>query len=99
MIVLKVFQSWQDARHSKSERNFCNKFLISSATMEMIVDIRSQLLAQLRATGFVRTRPPGDIRELNMNSNNWALIKAILTVGFYPNIAYVKKDSAKIETK
>lgn len=99
MILLRAFQSWQDSHVNKSERSFCSKYFISSATMEMVVDIRSQLLAQLRACGFVKTRAPGDIRELNSNSNNWALVKAVLTSGLYPNIAYVGKNPTQLRTK
>lgn len=99
MILLRAFQSWQDAHLNKSERSFCNKYFISSATMEMVVDLRSQLLAQLRACGFVKTRPPSDIRELNSNSNNWAVVKAVLTAGLYPNIAHIVKHPAHLKTK
>lgn len=67
--------------------------------MEMVVNIRSQLLAQLRASGFVKTKPPGDIRDLNENANNWALIKAILATGLYPNVAYINRHSKQIKTK
>ena len=37
--------------------------------------MRSQLLGQLRATGFVRARGGNDIRDLNTNSENWAVVK------------------------
>lgn len=37
--------------------------------------MRSQLLGQLRATGFVRARGGSDIRDLNTNSENWAVVK------------------------
>lgn len=99
MILLRAFQAWQESKLSKTERSFCNKNFISSATMEMVVDIRSQLLAHLRACGFVKTRPPGDIRQLNANANNWAMIKAVMTVGFYPNIAYINKPNLAIRTR
>lgn len=67
--------------------------------MDMVILIRSQLLAQLRATGFVRTKPPGDIRDLNENANNWPLIKSILTLGLFPNIAYINRANMQIRTK
>lgn len=40
----------------------------------------------MRASGFVRTRQPNDIKELNYNSDNWAVVKAALSAGQYPNI-------------
>jgi len=56
---------------------------------------RSQLLGQLRASGFVKTRGTGDIRDLNANSENWAVIKAAMCAAIYPNLLRV--DRAKLE--
>ena len=39
---------------------------------------RSQILGQLKVAGFIRPRGAGDIRDLNSNSNNWAVVKARL---------------------
>lgn len=36
---------------------------------------RSQILGQLKVAGFIRLRGAGDIRDLNSNSNNWAVVK------------------------
>ena len=49
--------------------------------------MRSQLLGQLRAAGFVKPKGPDDIRDLNKNSDNWAVVKAALTAGAYPSLA------------
>lgn len=61
--------------------------------------LRSQLLGQLRASGFVRTRGGSDMHELNMNSDNWAVIKAALTAGLYPNLARVDRSTSKLRTQ
>lgn len=58
---------------------------------------RSVVLGQLRASGFVRARGSGDIRDLNTNSENWAVVKAALCAGTYPNL--LKVDRAKVEIK
>ena len=55
--------------------------------MEMVTGMRTQLLGQLRASGFVRAKGAGDIRDLNKNSENWAVVKAALTAGSYPHLA------------
>ncbi|KAF6017324.1 YTHDC2 [Bugula neritina] len=62
MTYLRVFQAWQKARADGIEKSFCEKNFVSSATMEMILGMRSLLLGQLRASGFVRARGAGDIR-------------------------------------
>ncbi|KAH9518412.1 3'-5' RNA helicase ythdc2 [Bulinus truncatus] len=86
MVFLRSFQAWQKAKSEGWERAFCDKNYISSSTMEMLLGMRMQLLAQLRTCGFLRTRGAGDIRDLNTNSDNWAIVKACLLAGTYPNI-------------
>ncbi|XP_067295893.1 3'-5' RNA helicase YTHDC2 [Pseudorasbora parva] len=93
MALLRAFQAWQKARSDGWERAFCEKNFLSQATMEIIVGMRTQLLGQLRATGFVRARGGGDIRDVNQNSENWAVVKAALVAGMYPNLIHVERDS------
>lgn len=99
MALLRAFQSWQEARANGWERQFCENNFISSAVMEMIVGMRTQLLGQLRASGFVRSRGPGDIRDLNLNSENWAVVKACLTAGLYPNLIRVDRKHGQLRTQ
>ena len=40
--------------------------------------LRSQILGQLKVAGFIRPRGAGDIRDLNVNSSNWAVVKVWL---------------------
>ncbi|KAA0717455.1 putative ATP-dependent RNA helicase YTHDC2 [Triplophysa tibetana] len=93
MALLRAFQAWQKARSDGWERSFCEKNFLSQATMEIIVGMRTQLLGQLRATGFVRARGGGDIRDVNLNSENWAVVKAALVAGMYPNLINVNRDN------
>jgi len=60
---------------------------------------RSLLLGQLRASGFVRARGAGDIRDLNTNSDCWAVVKAALCAGTYPNIMKVDRGSSEFNTE
>lgn len=90
-----VLQDWEKSRLfcDGTERRFCRDHYLSSLTFEMVYAIRSQLLGQLRASGFVKTKGKGDLKELNANSNNWALVKGVLMATLYPNICGV--DRAK----
>lgn len=99
MAVLRAFQGWQNARASGKERTFCEQNFISAAVMEMVVGMRTQLLGQLRASGFVRARGPGDIRDLNSNSENWAVVKAALTAGLYPNLIRLDREHLQLRTQ
>ncbi|PNF38747.1 putative ATP-dependent RNA helicase YTHDC2, partial [Cryptotermes secundus] len=96
MALLRAFQAWQRARSDGWERVFCEKNFISAATMEMVVGMRMQLLGQLRASGFVRVRGSGDIRDLNNNSDNWAVVKAALCAGMYPNLLRVDREHLQL---
>ncbi|XP_050186132.1 3'-5' RNA helicase YTHDC2-like [Myiozetetes cayanensis] len=93
MVLLRAFQAWQKARSDGWERAFCEKNFLSQATMEIIVGMRTQLLGQLRASGFVRARGGADIRDVNINSENWAVVKAALVAGMYPNLVHVDRES------
>uniref|UniRef100_A0A2K6FDA9 RNA helicase n=1 Tax=Propithecus coquereli TaxID=379532 RepID=A0A2K6FDA9_PROCO len=85
--------AWQKARSDGWERAFCEKNFLSQATMEIIIGMRTQLLGQLRASGFVRARGGGDIRDVNTNSENWAVVKAALVAGMYPNLVHVDREN------
>ncbi|XP_036365710.1 3'-5' RNA helicase YTHDC2-like isoform X2 [Octopus sinensis] len=96
MILLRAFQAWQKARTEGWEKTFCEKHFLSSASMEMIIGMRAQLLGQLRASGFVRARGGGDIRDLNINSEKWCVVKAALCAGLYPNVLRIDRVTGQL---
>lgn len=67
--------------------------------METIHGTRQLLLGQLRASGFVRARGNFDMKDLNVNSDNWGLVKASLTAGCYPNIIHVERSKLSLTTR
>ncbi|XP_077399108.1 3'-5' RNA helicase YTHDC2 isoform X2 [Vanacampus margaritifer] len=93
MTMLRIFQAWQKARKDDSERSFCEKNFLSKTTMDMILGMRTQLLGQLRAAGFVRAHGESDIRDVNINSENWAVVKAALVAGMYPNLLHINTEA------
>lgn len=99
MALLRAFQAWQKAKAEGYEHSFSEKSFLSVATMEMTVGMRTQLLGQLRASGFVRARGGGDIRDLNTNSENWAVVKAALCAGTYPNLIRVDRERKQLITQ
>ncbi|XP_073408067.1 3'-5' RNA helicase YTHDC2 isoform X2 [Dendrobates tinctorius] len=96
MSLLRAFQAWQKARSDGWEKAFCEKNFLSQATMEIIIGMRTQLLGQLRASGFVKARGAGDIRDVNTNSENWAVVKAALVAGMYPNLIHVDRENMRL---
>ncbi|KAH8040331.1 hypothetical protein HPB51_010111 [Rhipicephalus microplus] len=89
-------QRWQKAHADNCEHYFCERNFVSGATMSTALAVRGQLLGQLRASGFVRPRGNGDIRDLNANSDNWAVIKAALCAGSYPNLLRVDRERRQL---
>jgi hypothetical protein len=57
------------------------------------------LLGQLRASGFVRAKGAGDIRDLNKNSENWAVVKAALTAGSYPQMVRFDREAKQLRSQ
>ncbi|XP_071321926.1 3'-5' RNA helicase YTHDC2 isoform X2 [Trachinotus anak] len=98
MALLRAFQAWQKAHSEGWERSFCQKNFLSQATMDMILGMRTQLLGQLRAIGFVRARGGSDIRDVNLNSENWAVVKAALVAGMYPNLVHVNQETSLLSS-
>ncbi|XP_019712844.1 YTH domain-containing protein 2-like [Hippocampus comes] len=93
MTMLRIFQAWQKARNDGLERSFCEKNFLYNATMDMILGMRTQLLRQLRATGFVRAHGESDVRGVNINSENWAVVKAALVAGMYANLLHINPET------
>ncbi|XP_069576764.1 3'-5' RNA helicase YTHDC2-like [Brachyistius frenatus] len=98
MALLTAFQGWQKARSDGWGRSFCEKNFLSQATMDMILGMRTQLLGQLRAIGFVQTRAGSDIRDVNLNSENWAVVKAALVAGMYPNLVHLNQKTSLLSS-
>ena len=48
---------------------FVNNF-VPPAAMEIVVDMRTQLLSQLWASSFIKARESGDTRDFNCNSES-----------------------------
>jgi len=67
--------------------------------MEMVWLMRSQLFRQMQIVGFIQSRGRGDIRELNSNSENWAVVKAALCAGVYPNLILVDREHMQLRTQ
>ncbi|KAM3874374.1 LOW QUALITY PROTEIN: 3'-5' RNA helicase YTHDC2-like [Diretmus argenteus] len=98
MALLRAFQAWQKARCDGWERSFCENNFLSQATMNMIIGMRTQLLGKLRAIGFVRACGGSDIRDVNLNSENWAVVKAALVAGMFPNLIHVDGNGSSMSS-
>lgn len=48
--------------------------------------------------GFVRARGGSDIRDVNLNSENWAVVKAALVAGMYPNLVHLNQETSMLSS-
>ena len=46
----------------------------------------------------MRARGGSDIRDVNLNSENWAVVKAALVAGMYPNLVHVNKETSVLSS-
>lgn len=46
----------------------------------------------------MRAHGGSDIRDVNQNSENWAVVKAALVAGMYPNLAHVDQETALLSS-
>ena len=77
----------------------CFENFLSVAELELIFLLRVQIIAELRASGYVRTKGTCDIRSLNVHSECWTAIKAALTTGLYPNVGRYSLASGGVATR
>lgn len=58
----------------------------------------SDLKRTVPSSGFVRARGGSDIRDVNLNSENWAVVKAALVAGMYPNLVNVNQETSLLSS-
>ncbi|XP_076232336.1 ATP-dependent DNA/RNA helicase DHX36 isoform X2 [Calliopsis andreniformis] len=68
---------------------FCREYFLSFNTLKLLSEMKSQFAQHLYQMKFLENDNPSD-RNANRNSNNTALVKAIVCAGLYPNIAVIR---------
>lgn len=99
LLFLRVYQSWSREKTMRNEKRFCQQNYLRYGTLDMIAGVRSRILGHLRSIGFIRPHGPGNIRDLNQHSSSWAMVKACIVAGLYPNIAYVDRKRSLMRSR
>lgn len=83
LTLVYAFQKWQEMCRSNPTKNgtYDKNGIILFSSFELIYSLRTKILGQLRAVGFVKGKGPMNIRSLNANSENFTLVKAAITAG------------------
>jgi ATP-dependent RNA helicase YTHDC2 len=88
-VRLRIFQNWNEYKSTNTfDCIFCEKHFVSPGTLELIALNRVRLVGHLRSLKLIPS--VGSIALLNEHSNNWAVIKACITAGAYPNVCMFK---------
>jgi len=97
-MYIKAFQAWKQACRDGYHRLFAQNNFLRNSTMHMIDGVLFQLLNQLKTAGFIKANGPGDIYDLNQNSDKWPVVKAAICSGCYPQVIKICPDSQKLVT-
>lgn len=77
-----AFQKWQELCRANPKNVTSDKNgIILFSSFELIYSLRTKILGQLRACGFVKGKGAMNIRQLNSNSENFSLVKAAICAG------------------
>ena len=90
-----LFQKWQElCRNNPKNVSYDRSGIILFSSFELVYSLRTKILGQLRACGFVKGKGAMNIRQLNTNSDNFTLVKAAICSGQpVENLALLCKDN------
>ncbi|KAK4309183.1 hypothetical protein Pmani_019168 [Petrolisthes manimaculis] len=85
LLMTSVYEGWEQAAYHRDERNYCWDNFLSSSVLYQLRSMRKQFMGLLHDNKFVNTTNP-EAAEVNRNSSNESLVRAIITAGLYPNV-------------
>ena len=78
-----------DYEMAADKSRFCWENFLSEATLRLLISMKGQLAEHLHRRNFLHTSEILD-RRSNVNSNNEALVRAVICAGLYPNVAKIR---------
>ncbi|XP_002737580.2 ATP-dependent DNA/RNA helicase DHX36-like [Saccoglossus kowalevskii] len=96
MMLSYTFQGWEDAKQQgqRSQQNYCWDYFLSSNTLKMLDNMKTQFCEYLCNIGFV-SNTQSKQAAANTNSDNVKLIKAVVCAGLYPNVAKIETQMSR----
>ncbi|KAG1766414.1 P-loop containing nucleoside triphosphate hydrolase protein [Suillus occidentalis] len=86
-----------EGKSQKALRHFCEENFISTATVREITSLRRDFLSSLSDLGFIPRSAGASSEELNTNSANTNIVKAIVLGGLWPRVAQVHLPRSAIK--
>ncbi len=90
LLMANVMLQWEHHSRNGTTRSFCQENFLSDNTLKMLHNHKQQFAQHLFNMSFVRSSNTKD-PDSNRNSDNEALVRAVICAGLYPNVAMVKK--------
>ncbi len=81
-----------DYEAADNRSRFCWENFLSEATIRMLINMKAQLAEHLHRRQFLHSCNVLDTKA-NVNSNNEALVRAVLCAGLYPNVAKIRSGA------
>ncbi|KAL6265020.1 hypothetical protein P5V15_005111 [Pogonomyrmex californicus] len=88
--LAEALRRYEATRQRGNARQFCRDYFLSFNTLKLLSEMKTQFAQYLCEMKFLDSENPSD-KNANINSDNIALIKAIVCAGLYPNVAVVRK--------
>ncbi|KYN43416.1 putative ATP-dependent RNA helicase DHX36 [Trachymyrmex septentrionalis] len=90
--LAEALRKYEVACQRGNARQFCREYFLSFNTLKLLSEMKAQFAQYLCEMKFLDSKNPTHIGS-NRNSNNIALIKAIVCAGLYPNIAVIRRTT------
>ncbi|XP_014478437.1 PREDICTED: ATP-dependent RNA helicase DHX36 [Dinoponera quadriceps] len=90
MALAEALRRFELAYQRGDAGRFCREYFLSYNTLKLLSEMKTDFARYLYEMKFLDSKNPNDMNA-NRNSNNMALIKAIVCAGLYPNIAVVRR--------
>lgn len=87
LMIANVMMDYEEAKRS-NDGNFCWDHFLSPNTLNMLENLKRDLAAHLCELGFLESKN-FKAQDVNRNSNNEDLVRAIICSGLYPNVAEI----------
>ncbi|XP_055837370.1 ATP-dependent DNA/RNA helicase DHX36 [Episyrphus balteatus] len=90
LMIVNVINEYRRAQQYNAERHFCFDNFVSQSVVSQLERMKKQFCELLEGASFAESSDPR-AQELNINSNNYTLLRAVIAAGLYPNMAYIRK--------
>lgn len=87
--LAEALRQFEQGLLNRQAGRFCSDHFLSWNLLKLLVEMKQQFAQHLYEMKFLDNSDPSDKRA-NRNSDNLAVIKAIVCAGLYPNIATVQ---------